>query len=214
MCWCLSIIELKNSRWNIETRYVKWAVSLTLRQLHGGRKRHRYPMRVGSDEPQSQSGRFEEEKILLSFSRIELWIVQFVALSLYWLRILSKSGDLLPNTRLKKTKHNWKVSSFRDDYWTKEKAKHNWKVSSFRDDYWTKEKAKEYVMNSESLPQKFYACRWNSIGRVVATRRPPRKQKLTSKQWNHGSMLHSNSHHASRHKKMCRLWSYPGKQIR
>ena len=198
MCWCLSIIELKNSRWNSETRYVngrKWEVSLTPRQLHGGRKRHRYPMRVGSDEPQSQSGRFEEEKILLSFSRIELWIVQFVALSLYWLRILSKSGDLLPNTRLKKTKHNWKVSSFRDDYWTKEKAK-------------------EYVMNSESLPQKFYACRWNSIGRVVATRRPPRKQKLTSKQWNHGSMLHSNSHHASRHKKMCRLWSYRGKQIR
>lgn len=95
-----------------------------------------------------------------------------------------------------------------------EKTKHNWKVASFRDDYWTKEKAKLYVMNSESLPQKFYACRWNTIGRVVATRRPSWKQKLTSKQWNHGSMLRSNSHHASRHKKMCRLWSYLGKQIR
>jgi len=108
--------------------------------------------------------------------------------------ILSNSGDLLPNTRLKKTRHNRKFASFRDDYWTKEKAK-------------------QYVMNSESLPQKFYACRRNIIDRVVATRRPSRKQKLTSKQWNHGSMLRSNSHHASRHKKICRFWSYLGKQI-
>jgi hypothetical protein len=149
---------------------------------------------LSSGESQSKSGRFEEEKSLLSFSRIELWIVQFVAFSLYWLRIWSNSGDLVPNTRLKK--------------------RNNWKVASFRDDYWTKEKAKLYVTNTESLPQKFYACRWSSIGRVVSTRRPPWKQKLTSKQWNHGSMLRSNSHHASRHKKMCRLWSYLGKQIR
>jgi len=59
-------------------------------------------MYIRSGELQSLSWRLEKEKILLSFSRIELWIVQLVAFPLYWLRILSNSGDLLPDTGLKK----------------------------------------------------------------------------------------------------------------
>lgn len=95
-----------------------------------------------------------------------------------------------------------------------DETKRNWKYAGFSDDYRTKEKAKQSVMNSESLPQEFLAWRYGSTGRIVATRRPPWKQKLTRKQWNHGSVLRSSSHHASRNKKMRRLWSYLGKQIR